>query len=94
MLWIYKIRLHFYVLMSTLNLMKSGAWRCVSLGSVYVAGRVGVVCVLACVIACGLCEMPGGGQLRRWWSAEVVVSSLALVCGCASESAGMPITFV
>ena len=44
----------------TLYPMKSGAWRCVSLGSVYVAGRVGAECVLACVIACGLCVMPGG----------------------------------
>ena len=48
----------------TLNPGKGGAWRCVSLGSVYVAARVGAVCLLACVIACGLCEVPGGGQLR------------------------------
>eukprot|EP01043_Picozoa_sp_COSAG02_P128154 COSAG02_NODE_65590_length_257_cov_1.398734_1_plen_35_part_01 len=34
-----------------------------SLGSVYVAARVGAVCLLPCVIACGLCEVPGGGQL-------------------------------
>ena len=54
----------------TLNLGRGGAWRCVSLGSVYVAARVGAVCLLACVIACGLCEVPGGAQLR-----------LALVCG-------------
>ena len=56
----------------TLKHGKGGAWRCVSLGSVYVAARVGAVCLLACVIACGLCEVPGGGQLR-----------LALVCGWA-----------
>ena len=37
---------------------EGGAWRCVSLGSVYVAARVGAVCLLACVIACGLCEVP------------------------------------
>ena len=59
----------------TLNPGKGGAWRCVSLGSVYVAARVGVVCLLACVIACGLCEVPGGGQLR-----------LALVCGWSAVS--------
>ena len=44
----------------TLILGGGGAWRCVSLGSVYVAARVGAVCLLACVIACGLCEVPGG----------------------------------
>ena len=54
---------------------KGGAWRCVSLGSVYVAARVGAVCLLACVIACGLCEVPGGAQLR-----------LALVCGWSAVS--------
>ena len=59
----------------TLNLGRGGAWRCVSLGSVYVAARVGAVCLLACVIACGLCEVPGGAQLR-----------LALVCGWSAVS--------
>ena len=60
---------------STLNPGKGGAGRCVSLGSVYVAARVGAVCLLACVIACGLCEVPGGAQLR-----------LALVCGWSAVS--------
>ena len=59
-----------YSLRSYTQSGRGGAWRCVSLGSVYVAARVGAVCLLACVIACGLCEVPGGGQLR-----------LALVCG-------------
>ena len=49
----------------------------VSLGSVYVAGRVGAVCVLACVIACGLCVIPGGSQLR-----------LALVCAMRPSLGG------
>ena len=56
-----------------------GAWRCVSLGSVYVAARVGAVCLLACVIACGLCEVPGGAQLR-----------LALACGWCGEALRNP----
>ena len=59
----------------TLNPGRGGAWQCVSLGSVYVAARVGAVCLLACVIACGLCEVPGGAQLR-----------LALVCGWSAVS--------
>ena len=59
----------------TLKLGRGGAWRCVSLGSVYVAARVGAVCLLACVVACGLCEVPGGAQLR-----------LALVCGWSAVS--------
>ena len=39
----------------TLKLGRSGAWRCVSLGSVYVAARVGAVCLLH-----------GNGAERGW----------------------------
>ena len=46
----------------------------------YVAGRVGAVCLLACVIACGLCEVLGGGQLRQQVPGGGQLR-LALVCG-------------
>ena len=58
--WLWVARGRRYSLRSYTQSGKGGAWRCVSLGSVYVAARVGAVCLLACVIACGLCEVPGG----------------------------------
>eukprot|EP01043_Picozoa_sp_COSAG02_P014741 COSAG02_NODE_613_length_19522_cov_13.355249_4_plen_191_part_00 len=67
---------------------RGGAWRHLSLGSVYVAGRVGAVCVLVCVIVLHRFRFrcPERAPAPPPWPRSLSPSSRAIIASiCASD---------